>query len=183
MRVLTMAQITECTGFIFDDGASRLQKKDGIWMHIADDGILIKRDHAFQDEIRVFELQSDDFQKDYMKKMDEALQRLNTCKKFKWEMCSAMDDATQLVFGYDPHHAIYADSRMKHEVVSLHAVLIERIQKHQEAFYNVVGFPEYTIQCKLGKTYKKQFKSDDECRTWIVNHLDLSLGWSFSKTA
>lgn len=178
-----MAQITALTGFSFEDGAKRLQKIEESWMHVADDGILIKKNHSFQDEIRVFELQSDAFQKDYIKKMDKALFMLNTCKRFKWEMCSAMESATQLVFGYDPHHTIYADSRMKHEILSLHAGLIERIQEHQKAFYNVIGFPEYTIQSKLGKTYTKQFQNDDDCRMWIENHLDLSLGWSFSKTA
>lgn len=183
MRVLTIEQIAERTGFSFEDGASRWQLIGDVYYKLIN-GTLFKRECGRWDEYaRVFEFQSDDFQKNYMKKIDDALLLLDTCKKFKWEMCSAMEDATLLAFGYHAYHAIYADSRTKHEVVSLHAGLVERIEEHRNAFYKVTGIPEYTIQCKLGKTYTKQFKSDDECRMWIENHLDLSMGWSFSKSA
>ncbi len=36
----------------------------------------------------------------------------------------------------------------------------------------------FKIQCKLGKSYTKDFKDIEECKNWIINTLDLSLGWS-----
>ena len=34
---------------------------------------------------------------------------------------------------------------------------------------------------KTDETYKKSFVDTEECKHWIINHLDLSLNWGFQE--
>lgn len=184
MKAFTKVRITKQTGYDFSNGARNLQITEAkTSLKLINGTLFIKFPHEdWKILARVFELQTESYQKEYMKVIEDALRTLKDCKKLKWEMAKAMEDAKSNVFDNQfSNDTLFIDHYTKPEIIATHATVIRTIEEHRNELYKIVGVPEYKIQNKLGKTHIKNFKDNDECFEWIENTLDLSQGWSFSK--